>query len=237
MDKELIRLNREIKKDIMNTINSDKASNPIWLLGLATLFLGGFFVIMISYLTTAAWLSAFDDTVQGCIIGLRYSLPSVLAEGFRLITFAANPETIIGGCLLLLIIKGTRRDFGFPCSIAALISEICNKLVKYTVCRPRPDVALHIVEQGGYSFPSGHAMTGMVFYGMLIYCLLRKYPDCLFVKVLAVVMEVVVILVGLSRIYVGVHYPSDVLAGFLLGLAILFTLVYIAERRQWLDKN
>ncbi len=121
-----------------------------------------------------------------------------------------------------------------PGSLAALISHMINRFVKYRVLRARPDKTLHLISQGGYSFPSGHAMTGISFYGTLAYCLLRtakkngKYAvPC---RILAAALCLLIVLIGLSRIYLGVHYPSDVLAGWLLGGTFLATFVYILNR-------
>ncbi|SHK23188.1 phosphatase PAP2 family protein [Desulforamulus aeronauticus] len=92
-----------------------------------------------------------------------------------------------------------------------------NYLLKSVFQRARPDI-LHLVEVNGYSFPSGHAMVSTTFYGMIGYLLwlnLRKQgKSSWYVPVLTVFL---ILAIGLSRIYLGVHYPSDVLAGYAAG--------------------
>lgn len=101
-------------------------------------------------------------------------------------------------------------------------------MLKLVFRRPRPDV-LRLVEQSGYSFPSGHAMNSMIFYGLAAYLLVRRgrhwsrYLVAGFVAVL-------VLLIGLSRIYLGVHYASDVLAGFLIGAGWLIIAARVSDR-------
>jgi undecaprenyl-diphosphatase len=100
-------------------------------------------------------------------------------------------------------------------------SWILNTVLKDVFRRARPDIE-HLVRAGGYSFPSGHAMISMSFYGMLGYLLYINLRDKKkrrwYVPILTLV---IVFSIGLSRIYLGVHYPSDVAAGFAAGGAWL----------------
>lgn len=91
------------------------------------------------------------------------------------------------------------------------LASYCNKLIKVLVQRPRPAVE-HLVEQGGFSFPSGHSLSAMVFYGLIALILLNRLPGKKG-RWAAALLGVLILLVGLSRIYVGVHFASDVLAG------------------------
>ncbi len=92
-----------------------------------------------------------------------------------------------------------------------------NYLLKSVFCRVRPDIN-HLVEVSGYSFPSGHAMVSTTFYGMIGYLVWLNFREqgksSWYVPVLSVFL---ILAVGLSRIYLGVHYPSDVLAGYAAG--------------------
>jgi undecaprenyl-diphosphatase len=95
-----------------------------------------------------------------------------------------------------------------------------NQLLKSIVQRPRPDGYQLIVETG-YSFPSGHSMVSMAFYGLLVWMVLHYVRDRRKRHALAAAFVVLIALVGISRIYLGVHYASDVVAGFLVSMAWL----------------
>ena len=102
---------------------------------------------------------------------------------------------------------------------------VLNEVLKAFFQRSRPDIE-HLVEAGGYSFPSGHAMISAAFYGMLGYLLwlnLRDHSRPLwYVWPLALLL---VFSIGLSRIYLGVHFPSDVIGGFAAGGAWLIACI------------
>ena len=92
-----------------------------------------------------------------------------------------------------------------------------------------------MVSETGYSFPSGHSITSMVFYGYLIY-LIYKYVDNKKIKIpLIIVLAILIPLIGLSRIYLGVHYTSDVLCGFLLGW--IYLIIFISISNKYIIKN
>ena len=87
-----------------------------------------------------------------------------------------------------------------------------------------------MIEEGGYSFTSGHSITSMVVFGLLIY-LVRKYVrNRKAANILTAALAVPWIFIGLSRIYMGVHFPSDVLAGWALGAAVLVGIIVIVEK-------
>ena len=102
--------------------------------------------------------------------------------------------------------------------------------MKYIFQRPRPDIALRLIEESGYSFPSGHSMNCLVSYGILAYLLLRYCENRKLAKLLSVGLCLIVILIGLSRVYVGVHFPTDVIGGWSLGIAVLVAMMYAFEK-------
>lgn len=118
-----------------------------------------------------------------------------------------------------------------------LLSSVSNIALKRFISRTRPDVK-HLVAVDSMSYPSGHSMSAMAFYGFLIYlCLQLDMPR--WVRVLLVAVLVFIIAsVGVSRIYLGVHYPSDVAAGFIGGLIwvtfciVVFNLVVLLRRKR-----
>lgn len=111
---------------------------------------------------------------------------------------------------------------------------IINNLLKVIVARDRPNIN-RLVNENGYSFPSGHSITSMVFYGYLIY-LIYRYVDNKNIKVsLIIFLSLLILMIGFSRIYLGVHYTSDVMGGFLLG--VVYLIVFISGTKKYLDNG
>ncbi|MCI6681035.1 MAG: phosphatase PAP2 family protein, partial [Parafannyhessea umbonata] len=112
------------------------------------------------------------------------------------------------------------RRPGLCAAVNLVLATLLNLLLKTLVQRPRPE-GYRLVAESGFSFPSGHSMVAMAFYGLLIWMVWRYEKDAL-VRWLGVIgFGLVIVLVGLSRIYLGVHYASDVLAGFCASIAWL----------------
>lgn len=102
-----------------------------------------------------------------------------------------------------------------------------NELLKYSFHRIRPN--LYLIKETGYSFPSGHAMISLVFYGMLIYFIFCHAHFRRWRNILAALAVFLTLAIGLSRIYLGVHYPSDVLGSYLAGFLWLVVTVTIMK--------
>jgi undecaprenyl-diphosphatase len=168
-----------------------------------------------------------DGYVFDAFQNIRDRFVTVIAKG---ITFCANTSTIAGICAVLLILP-TRVRFGIPLSIAAVASGACHHLIKEIVQRARPDDVHHLVTATGFSFPSGHSNAGLVFFLFLMvllrrYLIINDYRSVAYL--LTVFFPILVVAIGASRVYLGVHYPSDVLGGWFLGgvLFIVFMTIY-----------
>lgn len=113
---------------------------------------------------------------------------------------------------------------------------VLNLLLKELVHRPRPE-GFRLISETGYSFPSGHSMIAMAFYGLLVWMVWRYEKD-IFVKYLCTIgFSLCIGAVGLSRIYLGVHYASDVIAGFCVSLAWLAVYTKIIAPLFMLEKE
>ena len=114
-----------------------------------------------------------------------------------------------------------RRRLALYLAVTAIGGGLVDSAVKLLVNRPRPDAHAALVHALGKSFPSGHAMSSTVTYGALLLVFLRALPRR--GKVAAFVATVtLVLLIGISRLMLGVHFISDVVGGYILGLAWLF---------------
>ena len=122
--------------------------------------------------------------------------------------------------LVLLISKKYYLDALWLVINTALIAGVGNYLIKFVFVRPRPDL-VQLTRETHYSFPSGHAMGSMLMYGTLIILLPRLVQHPTARLILQLALGGFILLIGFSRLYLGVHYPSDIIGGYLLGAAWL----------------
>ena len=107
---------------------------------------------------------------------------------------------------------------------------VINQTIKHIVRRPRSNV-LRLVEESGYSFPSGHSMISVAFYGLVIYLVYKNVNNKYLKWTLITLLSLLILTIGFSRIYVGVHYFTDVVGGFFLALAYLIVYIYIYNKK------
>lgn len=189
----------------------------------AGICLAGFFVLL--YLVLTGQSSGFDDPVRNSFYLIR---SDELTPVLIVVTNLADTWFIIGVCLVLLILPWTRLKFGVPLSAGSLAITMLNKMIKELVERARPDV-LHLVEEQGFSFPSGHSITSIFFYGLSIWLFWHYVKDPRICIIATILLGIPMILVGMTRVYHGVHYPTDVLAGWCLGLFSIIVVIEIIE--------
>ncbi len=135
-------------------------------------------------------------------------------------------------CILFFVFYKTRLKFGIPIFFTVGISSVLNFVLKNFFERPRPNI-LRLVEETSYSFPSGHAMNNMALYTMIVLLALSVIKNNGIKFLIGLCSFSFVFLIGLSRIYLGVHYCSDVLGGFLMGASVAMTcyliLMYVRQ--------
>lgn len=151
----------------------------------------------------------------------------------KFITHLGGATFLIGLTILLMIfIKDKGIKLLIPLNL--IIIFVLNQAMKFIVQRPRP-AEFAIINEAGYSFPSGHSMVSMAYYGFLIWLVYRYMENRGLKTLLILIFTVLIPLVGISRIYLGVHYASDVLAGFCISLVYLILFIKVANR--WTLKN
>lgn len=173
------------------------------------------------------YLDGFDDAVRYRVYSIRNEK---LTMFWKFITHSGDSEVVIMLGIVLLLVKSLRKKYGVKFAIAALSSTALYQGMKYIFQRPRPDIALRLIEESGYSFPSGHSMNCLVSYGILAYLILKYCENARLAKILSVGLGLIIILIGLSRVYVGVHFPTDVIGGWSLGIAVLVAMMYAFEK-------
>lgn len=171
---------------------------------------------LVGYRLDTSWLEA--------VYSLR--TPFLNNTMFFITLFGADFTILLGGIIVLLFQRIHRRRESFIFVGALVFGLVLNTFLKYLFHRLRPDIAPLIVEHS-YSYPSTHAMNAFIFYGLLAYYIIVFTKKELLEIAIAVFSISMIILVGLSRVYLGVHYPTDVLAGYLAGFWVVGTVVYI----------
>ena len=172
------------------------------------------------------------EIMKGDIIGYKI-VSTFLISDFA--TPIAKFITNFGGAIFLVIATITlfivikNKKIGISILSNLAIVTVLNQLIKRILQRPRP-TEYRIIEETGYSFPSGHSMISMAFYGYLIY-LIYKYAKNKYIKWTSIILlSILICSIGISRIYLGVHYTSDVLGGFLISISYLIIYISVVNK-------
>ena len=191
------------------------------------------FICLIGFLAIAEDVF-HKEIMNGDIIGYKL-ISTFLISDFA--TPIAKFITNFGGAIFLIVLTIVlfilikNRKIGLSIFSNLVIITVLNQLLKNILQRPRP-TEYRIIEETGYSFPSGHSMISIAFYGYLIY-LIYKYVKNKYVKWTSIVLlSTLICSIGISRIYLGVHYTSDVLGGFLISISYL--VIYISAVNKFL---
>lgn len=183
------------------------------------------FFVVLTILVVLGVTKGFDDSV--------YSLVRSLESGFfdkyfLTVTKLGNESVVI--ILAFIIFLLVRRNDKLLVLLTCLLSVISNQLIKHIIMRDRPSV-YRMIKQGGFSYPSGHSMIAVALYGILIY-LVFKYIKNKYLKYgLSTLLVLLILSIGISRIYVGVHFASDVVGGFSLAIAEIVLIVSFLEKK------
>lgn len=166
------------------------------------------------------WLNLIDTVVYQTI---SFFISESLTPIIKVITFIGAWESVVTICLICILLH--RRN-GMIISLNVAIVFILNNIIKIIVQRPRPDI-LQLVHETSYSFPSGHSMVSFALFMMIAYFLWKKY------RVLSMICMIMPLLIGMTRIYLGVHYTTDVIGGFMFSFVYLITLYYFHKRTSY----
>ena len=134
------------------------------------------------------------------------------------------------------------KKIGKCITLNLILSTVLNQILKYVIQRPRPEGYM-LINENGYSFPSGHSMVSMAFYGLIIYFIWKLVKNKKVKYSLCGIIGILIPLIGFSRIYLGVHYASDVIGGFVISIAYLIVFTsciktYLKlEREEKMDKR
>jgi undecaprenyl-diphosphatase len=187
-------------------------------IAVAILALVGITVVGLVALIDAGVMRPFDEAVIGSVRAAPLVAPlawlqTATQAGSTWWVFSLG--VLVG---LIEVVRG-RAMVGVAAAGAIGLGALANSTIKLVVARPRPDVLTPIVVEPGYSFPSGHSLSAMVAYGVIAVLVARSGLPGAARAVIIGLLAVLVAVVGLSRVYLGAHYPTDVIGGWLMGFA------------------
>ncbi|WP_307151920.1 phosphatase PAP2 family protein [Robertmurraya andreesenii] len=188
---------------------------------------------LIAYLMEIEKLISFDSLIIAFVQGFETEFLTAIMKFFSFIGSTVSVIIIsIGSALYLYYVLRHRREL-ILLAITMIGSTLLNILLKSIFQRARPEIN-QIVFEEGFSFPSGHSMAAFSLYGILTFLLWRHIKTRIGRGLLLTINSLMILLIGLSRIYLGVHYPSDVIAAYAASGFWLFTVIWFF---QWVQER
>ena len=154
-----------------------------------------------------------------------------LTHIIKFITFLGSATFVITLTVLALLFMKNKR-IGIFMVIDLIVITIFQYTLKPIFGRIRP-VDINLIEETSYSFPSGHSLTAMAFYGFIIYLIYKS--NLKYKKVYIILLSILILLIGLSRVYLGVHFITDVLGGF--AFSLFYLIIFIELTKKYLKRK
>lgn len=169
----------------------------------------------------------FDETIMESVHKNTNSTITTIMKG---ITFFGSSFFFIGFGIILvfLFIRNNYYKGIIPLFLSTIGTYGVNAILKNIFVRIRP-LNYFLIEQGGYSFPSGHSMVSMSFYTTMTYLFLKNREKRTNNLLIWILNFLIIGLIGFSRIYLGVHWPTDVISGYIMGLLMYIIIITIYE--------
>jgi undecaprenyl-diphosphatase len=192
----------------------------------------------IAHLVGQQRIAAFDNRITDAIRSISSNGLTKWMKGFTAIGSGIYIICIIVIMTAVLAVIGYRRELFFFIGVIGC-SSLLNLALKTIFHRARPDIH-RIIDASGFSFPSGHSMAAFTLYGIMIY-FLWKHIHNIWIRTCVIFLGIMIVLmIGTSRIYLGVHYPSDVIGGYLISAAWLSSSIGLYERfleQRWRSRK
>ena len=199
---------------------------PLTLLTLALVYVLSLFGGIIEAIINSDIIVSADIRVANLLAIFR---SAELTKIFIWITLLGKWQTILifATAMILILWLWKKRSYIIPLLLSIAGSEVFTSIGKVVFHRTRPDVAIYV--ENSFSFPSGHATIAIAFYGFLAYCLIRNSQKWKYKINVFFASFITILLIGFSRLYLGVHYVSDVWGGYLVGAIWLIIAISLSE--------
>lgn len=216
----------------------------VWIMVKLLEFIKKNFKLLLFFLCIILFLAFAEDVfnkeiMQGDVIGYEFVSSYIISDKLTpIIKIVTNfGGAIILGIitiLILILIKNKRIDLSVLINLCSV--TVLNLVLKSILQRPRPN-EYRIINETGYSFPSGHSMISMAFYGFIIYLIYKNIKNKYLKWISIILLSILILMIGFSRIYLGVHYVSDVLAGFLFSISYLIVYIKIINKCLFIEEG
>ena len=173
-----------------------------------------------TFLVYRGYLKRIDDKVYN---SLKIKEPYIMI--FKTITFLGNTKYFVVMTALLIAFLENKK-IALLIAVLLIIDALLVGIFKNFMKRERPNIN-QLVKEKGYSYPSGHTFTSNVFYGFIIFLILISGLSLILKVILTILLFSVVLLIGFSRIFLGVHYFSDVIGAYFYSTSYLLTFIWV----------
>lgn len=186
-------------------------------IALTVVVAGIFFFLKLTGNLHTNGLTKIDEQVTDFVISYRSPL---LTDFFKTITHIGDVYgyiVAVGLCLALSYSYYKHWRYAVQILTVLILASVSNVILKHFIDRARPTIE-HLVSVRSLSYPSGHAMSAMAFYGFVIFLVYRSRFNVFIKAGIILLLFALILAIGVSRIYLGVHFPSDIVGGFIAGM-------------------
>ena len=186
------------------------------LIGLILVVVGINVFIELTETLTTETLAYYDEQITQFFVSRR--TPG-LTKYMLFVTYVGDVYgylIVLALCILITTLVFKRWKWVLQITLVLALSAVSNMILKRFIDRARPGIE-HMVSVETLSYPSGHAMSAMAFYGFLIFVFYRFKMNIVLKMTCILILAILILSIGISRIYLGVHFPSDIVGGFIAG--------------------
>jgi undecaprenyl-diphosphatase len=226
---------KPVEKAVQTADKALGSTHNAWIVFAGFLLCGLIITAILLALLSGFHHEVIEPQTRGIDLGLMNAMHSYATPALTHVMFAftdigsAGPVFALIALFLawLLFTRQFRDAVGFATSVVGAL--LLNHVLKHWFQRQRPDVPWALTHEKSFSFPSGHAMMGIVVFGMLAYLLYRHQHSRSACVLDILIAAIVVIGIGTSRVYLGVHFPTDILGGWIAGGVWLLAAILAME--------
>ena len=199
-----------------NLINSFRRQG-VWLIGYLLI------LSIVAWLCTEVWEKEAFSLDRSLLLWIHQFANPQLDRVMLFVTALGDPGMVITVFISTIAWLGMKRRYsdGIRFLIICAGGILINQVMKLFFAKPRPELWTRLINEHSFSFPSGHAVGSMVVYGFIAYILAKELP--VYRRYLYAIASILTIAIGFSRLYLGVHYPTDIIAGYGVGILWLIT--------------
>ena len=238
MKQSLFAFIKSLRQFLENKLNQYNTTLPyvITVIIALVIVVGGInlFVELTDTLKTEM-LANYDTVITDYVISHRTPTLTVYFKFMTNVGDTYGYLIVLTIFLLISLLVFKRWKYVVQATLVLALATISNMMLKRFIDRARPGIE-HLVSVETLSYPSGHAMSAMAFYGFLIFLVLKFKIQKAFKYLLVLLLAVLILSIGISRIYLGVHFPSDIAGGFIAGFiwvvfcVLVFDLIQLFRR-------